>query len=269
MYKGGEVDPVSELEALRQELSAVDQDLLEGFRRRMEIVDRVAAHKAKTQAAVYVPEQEVRVLERIQKQVPEKFKSYAQVFFQTLMRLSRERQYEALRRVAFDPKGELQSPETFVILRQLRGKSLEAIETLYPKAQVMEADDLDSACSQVKRGLVDGSFLPLGKELLLAMEKHALCIQACVRVDCRYAVVGSKLRVPEESGTIGLLIRSYRMLSLILTILSDLELAVLRLESLQDEVFLLEFDAALNKGARALYQIEEEAAEVYVLGWYV
>ena len=275
---------MDDLEQLRQELAAIDKELLDQFQRRMQIIDRVAAHKGQTRGAVYVPEQEIRILERIQEDVPENLASYARIFQDTLMRLSRERQYEVLLASGVasggGSQGDTASVEKLVISGHLGDELLRAAKALYPDAQLMEAGDVDSACLEVARGLVDLAILPHGEESLLSIEKHALFIQACFSVGInsrRYAVVGDKLLFPSNPGTIGLLIRHHSGgaatapgLLLVLTILHDLGLPVVSLQSLYTGALHLEFvaDPVDGRATRALHQIEQEAPGVYLLGWY-
>lgn len=92
---------MDELERLRTELARTDQELLQLFLRRMQIVADVAEYKMKTQSAVFVPEQETKVIRDVQAKTPPELGPYATVLAGTLMRLSRERQYELL--LAMDP----------------------------------------------------------------------------------------------------------------------------------------------------------------------
>lgn len=92
---------MDELERLRTELARTDQELLQLFLRRMQIVAEVAEYKMKTQSAVFVPEQETKVTRDVQTKTPPELGPYATILAGTLMRLSRERQYELL--LAMDP----------------------------------------------------------------------------------------------------------------------------------------------------------------------
>jgi hypothetical protein len=233
-----------------------------------------------------VPEQEARILERIQEEVPENLASYARVFQGTLMRLSRERQYEILLAPGAVPggrsQGEIASVKRLVIPGHLGNEFHRTVKALYPDARFMEAGDVDSACLEVAKGLVEVAILTHGEDLLLSIEKHALFIQACFSVGSnsnsrRYAVVGDKLLFPSNPGTVGLLIRNHGggaatapSLLLVLTILHDLGLPVVSLQSLYTGALHLEFvaDPVDGRATRALHQIEQEAPGVYLLGWY-
>ena len=265
------------LEVLRQELAEIDEELMELFLRRMEVIERVASQKKETKGAIYVPQQEERILARIQEQVPSDLTLYARSLQRTLMRLSRERQYELLLVGEADVEGESKGVRAVAVVQNPRGDSLRLQESFYPQAQITEVTDLDSAYLQVEKGLVDLALLPMGDELLFRREKHALYIQACFMVDTKlYAALGDTLRIPRNPGLISLLLENQggpelaQTLSTLLTILSDLELPVLQLRSLGQGALHLEFptDPGETKGARALQQILQEADDVYLVGWY-
>ncbi|MCK9525270.1 MAG: chorismate mutase [Limnochordia bacterium] len=169
---------MGELEKLRQELAAIDQELLDQFAKRMRTIEKVAAYKGQTGASIFVPEQEERVLGQLPDQIPPDLTIYARAFLRTLMRLSRERQYQLLLDTAH-------SPSSSVSLRI--------------------------------QGLCEGS--------------------------------------------------AARSLSLILSILSDLELPLLDLQSLHNGAFHLEFATHPTdpRGMRALHQIQQEAGGIHLL----
>jgi chorismate mutase len=94
---------VGELEKLRQDLSVIDKKLLDLFAERMRTIDEVAAYKGQTGGSVFVPKQEERVLGQLQERIPLDLTLYARAFMRTVMRLSRERQYELLLDAAPSP----------------------------------------------------------------------------------------------------------------------------------------------------------------------
>lgn len=251
---------MGELEKLRQELTRIDQALLRLFFDRMNIVDRVADIKMRTKEPVFVPEQEARVLANVETQTPPELAPYATALARTLMRLSRERQYE--HRVHDDLSWDL-------------GKVIVGAKKVLPHGDftVVPADAVESACSQMASGVIDTALLPFTPESLHIIKKHTLFIQACLEVpEGRQIVVGSQLIVEEEARYLSLLIKdeTTNALSLVINVLSDLGLAVNAFQSLGDEGFHLEFAAspADQRPLRALYQIEREVSEMRLLGWY-
>lgn len=282
---------MAELDNLRDELSKIDQELLQLFLRRMEIVAGVAEHKVKTQGPVYVPEQEVRVIRKTRAETPPELGLYATMLVRTLMRLSRERQYELL--LAMDLKKAedytlcpdfsmtLGQIKTLAIVEGIQPAVTQMALDLYPGASIVPVKDARIACCQVAEGLMDLAVLPLKVEVLLLLEKHALLIQACLSLTGeRYMVVGPNLVRHLAGGQMSLLVHGRKKapgetlcedsLPLVVNILSDLGLPIIHIQSLDSETLYLEFlvNSALDEAWRALYQIEQEAGGMYLLGYY-
>ena len=270
---------MGELERLRQELAMIDQKLLEQFLRRMKTVDQVAEYKGKTQGRVFVPEQEARVIKEIEANTPPELKSYASVFVRTLMRLSRERQYQRLVDLDLVPIGVLQEAKarrgqvkTLVLPYGLGSDGTQVAQDLYPEATLVRMEDVGSACRQVADGSIDRAILPLTEELLFLLEKHALYIQACLPFDERYFAVGPELILPSSVQRVRflILIKTMETLPLVINILGDLGLNMVQVQSLRDSSVCVEFfvDPASSITHRALYHIQQEAGEMRLLGCY-
>lgn len=282
---------MDELEKLRAELARTDQELLQLFLRRMQIVASVAEHKGRTKGTVFVPEQEKRVIKEVQAKTPPEFWRYATVLAQTVMRLSRERQYELF--FEMDPakadrspfcqgrKRESSANNTMAVVEGLPVELVQMVQDLYPKMTFMPLENAAIACNQVVNGLKDLAILPLRGEVFVLLEKHALFIQACLPyAGERYVVVGLDLVQFTGEGQVNVILHGSRKisdepvvadsLSLIVNILSDLELPIVHIESLNSGSLYFEFlvCSSLDRALRALYQIEQEIGEVCLLGYY-
>lgn len=274
---------MKELEELRQELATTDKALVEHFLQRMNIVDRVADHKQKAKSKVYAPEQEAKVLERVQSQMPPELAPYGRVFLETLMRLSRERQYARLidqdqcwqlGRVLREAQGRSPQVEKVIIPKGLGRDGARVAQHMYPDASIAQAGSFDGICRQVLDGQADLAILPLQEDVFFLLEEHRLFIQACsIHADNRFLAVGRQLTVPAGEGLMGLLIRAddqVKALSLAVQVLADLNLGVVQIQPLQDSSHYLSFLAVPGNPqvVRALYQLEKEAPGMYLLGWY-
>ncbi len=290
---------MDELHKLRGELAKTDQELLHLFLRRMQIVSSVAKYKGRTQSTIFVPEQEVTKIRGFQAKTPPELASYATVLAQTLMRLSRERQYEIL--LQMDPNKddhnlpECQTkPSQVETLAVVEGSELDLIQMaqeLYPNLSLRPVKDAASACSQVAEGLLDMAFVPLRADTLFLLEKHALFIRACLSVaEERHLVVGTDLVQYSGAGHAGLLVHGRRKtagqaqlgqaqlgetllegtLPLVINILSDLALRVVHIQQLGSRSFYLEILVGTSLGQvwRAISQLEQETGGIYLLGYY-
>lgn len=268
-----------ELEKLRQELVAIDQELLEQFLRRMQTIDRIAECKEKTQGKVFDPEQEAKVIRRTEANTTPRFKPYAGVFVRTLMRLSRERQYELLvnwGRAPIQVLPENQARQDRVKILglpcDLGSSGIQAAQALYPEATLVHTEDAGSACRQVAEGSIDCAIVPLTGELFSLLKKHALYIQARLSLSADYVAVGSELIVPFDVQSVHFLIQigSMEALPLVIHILGDLGLTLAQIQSLQDASICVEFcaDPTSPRTRQALYHIQQEAGEMRPLGCY-
>ncbi len=274
-----------ELEHLRQGLASIDHKIVECFLKRMELVNQVAEYKVDTKGRVHVPEQEERVIAKIRAQVPLELESSANVLWRTLMRISRERQYERLIeqdlnwQLGKDLKAasdDLIQAREVAIPRNFAHCCTQKIRDVYPNSSLMEVASSRDACLQVVGGLADVAILPTGQEMFSLLEKHALFIQACLGFTNsgeRVMAVGPKLTLARAATQVSILIHTgddLECLHRVLGTLSDLGLSIFRLEPVGDAGYYLEFQTELRstETIRALYQIEHETPKMHFFGWY-
>lgn len=253
------------LNELRAALSNIDEEIVTQFIQRMVKIDVVAEYKGQTQGAVFAPDQEGKVLEKIRSQMPLELQDYGDVLFKTLMRLSRERQYDllleqdqawplgkALKRA----QGHILQVQTVVFPGTMESYSALAAKEMYPKASLVSVRSFASACRQVVDSHVDVAVLPLENstasivdETYFLLKKHALYIQACFDLEIRHALLGvdgteynqtrfiavsPKLTVSPQAERVSLIIQTANeagALAAVLNIFADLGLNLTKIQS--------------------------------------
>lgn len=88
---------VKDIAEIRGEIDAIDDQLVELFRRRLQIVEQVAANKKERGAPVFDPVRERAILSKVAKAVGPEYENGACLMFSTLMSISRARQRIVLR----------------------------------------------------------------------------------------------------------------------------------------------------------------------------
>ena len=83
-----------DLNELRNEINAIDDQLLELFLHRMEIAGRVADYKRAHNLPIFQPEREQEILNKVAEKAGTELGEYARILFSTLMDLSKQRQAE-------------------------------------------------------------------------------------------------------------------------------------------------------------------------------
>lgn len=82
------------LTTLREEMDAVDRELVALFLRRMELSERIAAVKAAEGLSVCQPKRERQVLAAVGEAAPPELRPYVTQLYETILALSRKRQEE-------------------------------------------------------------------------------------------------------------------------------------------------------------------------------
>lgn len=80
------------LEQMREEINQIDQELVDLFRRRMELSKSIGAYKQANQLPVQDPARERELLGRVAEQAGEELSEYAQSMYQTILAVSRSYQ---------------------------------------------------------------------------------------------------------------------------------------------------------------------------------
>ena len=165
-------DPSGGLAALRAGIDRCDEELVALLRRRMEISSRVAASKAGTGKPVRDPEREAAVVARVRSLAGADLAAAAESLVTTLMRTSRERQYdillgkdaEALRTATGLPEradGSLAGVRRAAFAGDAGSWSAAAARKLFPDAEPLPSPSFAAACDLVSDGRADAAVLPL------------------------------------------------------------------------------------------------------------
>ncbi|MDO5715188.1 MAG: chorismate mutase [Tissierellia bacterium] len=85
------------LEDLRKEIDGIDQEMVQLFLRRMEIVKGVAQYKIDNQLPVFHKDREQVVIDKAMSRSPEEMKEYVREFFEETMKVSRHMQEDLIK----------------------------------------------------------------------------------------------------------------------------------------------------------------------------
>lgn len=158
------------LPQLRQEITALDQRLMELFQERLALAAEVAENKRHSGKSVYDQNREEEIVVAVRGQMEAELGSRAEAFIRTLMRISREKQYDLLlpEDRHFDLGKKLRhAPATLEKIKKvsyggtLGSYSQQAAEGLFPEAQLQASTTFAEAWEAVVRGDVDAAVLPL------------------------------------------------------------------------------------------------------------
>ncbi len=158
------------LSSLRQSISDVDQEILDLFARRMALARQIAGHKAKTGSPVFDPQREDEVAALALAHTDPVDAIRAATLLRSLMRLSREAQYDLLVNGghSFALGSEIaKAPQKLPKLKQIvyQGSAgsyaAQASQRLFPNVPMRPSATWREACDLVKNGEVDLAVLPL------------------------------------------------------------------------------------------------------------
>lgn len=196
----------SELARLREEIAGVDAQLLTQFSKRMSLIDQVAPHKSLgKESPVHVPQRESELIATAGQTAAPGLEEPAQVLMNTLLRLSRERQYQLLLegkkdwnlgKILDQAEKEGNEVRTVAFPGTAQSYSGQAATKIYPAAVPVPVGSLAAACSQVMAGNVDAAVIPLEnstagtvEEAYSLLEKQQLFITACTELEIRHALM--------------------------------------------------------------------------------
>ena len=159
------------LEALRKEIDAIDDRLIEDFIDRMAVVEEISAAKRQTGKAVLDPARERQKLADVAAKLPPELEQYGYALWSMLFELSRSRQSalraepSALRREiehAMEWTDKLFPPKASVACQGVEGAySQLACDKLFKHPQVMYFGSFDAVFTAVEQGFCRFGVLPL------------------------------------------------------------------------------------------------------------
>lgn len=159
------------LSEIRKEITSIDEQMISLFNKRLSLSEQVAKTKAKSGSAVFDPTRENVVIEKARENVEWYHADAAESLMRTIMRLSREYQYELL-------SSQLQNQNATAILPRIANGTLDGIKkvayggtvgsysekaarTIFPSAELYSSWSFGAACSELISGNVDAVVLPL------------------------------------------------------------------------------------------------------------
>lgn len=211
-------DHRTNLEKLREQITEIDSELMNVFNRRMSLAEKVAYLKVSSDTSVYDAEREARVSGFARQMAGEEMGTRVDSMMKTMMRISRERQYDIL----------IQSDVDWPIGKELAGaeRSLASVSTvayagtegsyseiaarkLFSDKQFVRARTFSAACELLADKSADVAVLPLENTIVgsvdnvfeLLQKKNLYIVRATsVEVAHRLAVLpGTR---PEDIRTV-------------------------------------------------------------------
>ncbi len=159
------------IENYRQEIDKIDEELVNLFNRRMEIVKGVADYKKETGAPLYDGQRERQLIARAAGNSPEDTELYTRVLFSTLTNVSRAYQSKLLNsdkklaetiNTALETTPKLFPEKAMVACQGTEGAySQQACEKIFKLPQIMYMGNFESVFKAVDSGLCQYGILPL------------------------------------------------------------------------------------------------------------
>ncbi len=159
------------MDELRQEIDAIDEQLVELFVKRMGVSAQVAAEKKQSGRAVLDPARERRLLERVSELAGEELESQTRVLYNLILSLSRSYQNHCLGfdgalldkiRSGIDNTEKVFPERAFVACQGVEGAySQLACDKLFTAANIMYMNSFEGVFNAVDKGLCRYGILPL------------------------------------------------------------------------------------------------------------
>ena len=198
---------MKDIESIRNEINSIDEELVKLFKRRLEIVEEVAASKRESGAAVTDPARERAILSRVSEAVGENYENGARLFFSTLFSISRARQ-----RLMLNGQSPLlekitkacgETPEKFpsravVACAGIEGSyAQQATSLLFPLPTILYFNGFEKVLEAVEQGLCPYGVLPIENSAAGSvaavydlMVKHQFHIVKAIRLKVNHVLLG-------------------------------------------------------------------------------
>ena len=161
---------INELAEIRKQISSLDHDGMDLLKQRFALSKKVGLHKKKSGAPVQDPAREAIVTEEAQKLFDPAMRHKVESIMSTVMRISRESQYEILMehdrewligKQIRSAAAEMPVPEAVAFQGTIGSYSHLAAVKLFPASELIPAATFDEACFKVLRGECAMAILPL------------------------------------------------------------------------------------------------------------
>ena len=159
------------LEQMREEINQIDQELVDLFRRRMELSKSIGAYKQANQLPVQDPARERELLGRVAEQAGEELSEYAQSVYQTILAVSRSYQNaESTRRSGTYQQIQAMLEKTPELFPQRSGVACQGVEgafsqlacqRLFKLPNIMFFQSFEHVFKAVESGMCQFGVLPI------------------------------------------------------------------------------------------------------------
>ena len=160
-----------EIEELRLEIDGIDKEILELFKKRMEVSGDIAAYKSEKGLPVYDPVREREKLIGISKEVPEELRDSSVALFRMLFELSKSRQAELLGNSgtladevmkAIEETPKLFPESALVACQGVEGANSQlAAERIFRLPEIFWFSSFDAVFSAIEKGLCRYGVIPV------------------------------------------------------------------------------------------------------------
>lgn len=155
---------------LREQIDAIDRQIVSLYEQRMEICGRVAEYKIETGKKVFDRQREMEKLDKVRSLTHNDFNSHGvEELFEQIMSMSRKLQYQLLAqhgdmgRLPFIRVEELETRGARVVFQGAEGAYSQAAMTRYfgEEIQSLHVDTFRDAMSAIDEGSADFAVLPI------------------------------------------------------------------------------------------------------------
>lgn len=197
---------------LREQIDAIDRQIVSLYEQRMEICGRVAEYKIETGKKVFDRQREMEKLDKVRSLTHNDFNSHGvEELFEQIMSMSRKLQYQLLAqhgdmgRLPFIRVEELETRRARVVFQGAEGAYSQAAMTRYfgEEIQSLHVDTFRDAMSAIDEGSADFAVLPIENstagivseiyDLLVEFENYIVGEQILQINHCLLGVPGTKL----------------------------------------------------------------------------
>lgn len=197
---------------LREQIDAIDRQIVSLYEQRMEICGRVAEYKIETGKKVFDRQREMEKLAKVRSLTHNDFNSHGvEELFEQIMSMSRKLQYQLLAqhgdmgRLPFIQVEELETRGARVVFQGAEGAYSQAAMTRYfgEEIQSLHVDTFRDAMSAIDEGSADFAVLPIENstagivseiyDLLVEFENYIVGEQILQINHCLLGVPGTKL----------------------------------------------------------------------------
>ena len=197
---------------LREQIDAIDRQIVSLYEQRMEICGRVAEYKIETGKKVFDRQREMEKLDKVRSLTHNDFNSHGvEELFEQIMSMSRKLQYQLLAqhgdmgRLPFIRVEELETRGARVVFQGAEGAYSQAAMTRYfgEEIQSLHVDTFRDAMSAIDEGSADFAVLPIENstagivseiyDLLVEFENYMVGEQILQINHCLLGVPGTKL----------------------------------------------------------------------------